>query len=101
VIPAPACLLLMPNSVPLLKRVFQFCRGLARALRKQSSAADLPSGCRFHPRCPRARIIAARGGETIAATGTRLPQACVTEDPALTPCDSSGHFSACHFPEED
>ncbi len=41
-----------------------------------------PSGCRFHPRCPKA-----------AAT-------CLTDDPALVPRlgDPDGHRAACHFP---
>ncbi len=41
-----------------------------------------PSGCRFHPRCPKAR------------------QRCVTEDPALVPREGDGpeHPAACHFP---
>jgi oligopeptide transport system ATP-binding protein len=45
------------------------------------SLAALPSGCKFHPRCPMAREI------------------CRTNEPAvhtLTP----GHTSACHFAEE-
>ena len=44
-----------------------------------------PSGCRFHPRCPKA-----------APT-------CVAEDPVLEPRlgDMPGHLTACHFPVED
>jgi oligopeptide/dipeptide ABC transporter ATP-binding protein len=44
-----------------------------------------PSGCRFHPRCPKAR------------------QACVDEAPALEPRlgDEQAHVAACHFPVED
>jgi oligopeptide/dipeptide ABC transporter ATP-binding protein len=44
-----------------------------------------PSGCRFHPRCPKAR------------------QACVDEVPELTPRlgDEPEHRAACHFPVED
>jgi oligopeptide/dipeptide ABC transporter ATP-binding protein len=44
-----------------------------------------PSGCRFHPRCPKAR------------------QACVDEVPELTPRlgDEAEHRAACHFPVED
>jgi oligopeptide/dipeptide ABC transporter ATP-binding protein len=38
-------------------------------------AADFPTGCRFHPRCPLAR------------------ERCRTQQPALSPV-------ACHFPEE-
>jgi oligopeptide/dipeptide ABC transporter ATP-binding protein len=41
-----------------------------------------PSGCRFHPRCPKAQPI------------------CVTDDPALTARlgDPPTHAAACHFP---
>ena len=41
-----------------------------------------PSGCRFHPRCPKATLV------------------CVTEDPALEPRlgDGPEHLAACHLP---
>src|SRR5580692_11155954 len=44
-----------------------------------------PSGCRFHPRCPKA-----------APT-------CVDKDPVLEPRlgDEADHLAACHFPVED
>ena len=44
-----------------------------------------PSGCRFHPRCPKARPT------------------CVDEVPELTPRlgDDATHLAACHFPVED
>ena len=43
-----------------------------------------PAGCRFHPRCPKAR-----------------PR-CVREAPPLVPrgADGAGHPTACHFPVE-
>jgi oligopeptide/dipeptide ABC transporter ATP-binding protein len=49
------------------------------------SPIHLPSGCRFHPRCPRAQ------------------GRCELEDPALGHPDPSGHNHAvaCHFPVED
>ncbi len=43
------------------------------------SAASLPSGCRFHPRCPRRQ------------------QRCEVDDPTLREL-SPHHFVACHFP---
>ncbi|MCW2599259.1 MAG: ATP-binding cassette protein [Frankiales bacterium] len=44
-----------------------------------------PSGCRFHPRCPRAQ------------------SRCTTEDPVLNVKDGdvSDHAAACHFPVAD
>jgi peptide/nickel transport system ATP-binding protein len=44
-----------------------------------------PAGCRFHPRCPKAR------------------QDCVDRDPELEPRlgDGPDHLAACHFPVED
>jgi oligopeptide/dipeptide ABC transporter ATP-binding protein len=43
-----------------------------------------PTGCRFHPRCPKAR------------------DRCVTEEPPLVrgAGDPAGHLTACHFPVE-
>jgi oligopeptide/dipeptide ABC transporter ATP-binding protein len=46
------------------------------------SPASPPAGCRFHPRCPKARAV------------------CATDDPALAPrlSDPASHLTACHFP---
>jgi oligopeptide/dipeptide ABC transporter ATP-binding protein len=48
------------------------------------SPIDPPSGCRFHPRCPRAQI----------------PEPCATIEPALEPMHPD-QLAACHFPLED
>jgi oligopeptide/dipeptide ABC transporter ATP-binding protein len=45
------------------------------------SPIDPPSGCRFHPRCPKAQ------------------EKCVVDDPPLEP-KASGDLAACHFPVE-
>jgi oligopeptide/dipeptide ABC transporter ATP-binding protein len=71
-----------------------------RPIGEIGSAAALPTGCRFHPRCPRARLVAARGGDTIEAAGAQLPRACVQQDPALAPAGGAAHLAACHFPDE-
>jgi oligopeptide/dipeptide ABC transporter ATP-binding protein len=44
-----------------------------------------PSGCRFHPRCPKAK------------------QNCVTDDPELIPRldDPPDHVAKCHYPVAD
>ena len=47
------------------------------------SPIDPPSGCRFHPRCPRAQ----------------LPK-CSTDEPVLE-VHHPGQLAACHFPLED
>jgi oligopeptide/dipeptide ABC transporter ATP-binding protein len=49
------------------------------------SPIDPPRGCRFHPRCPKARPI------------------CAVEEPPLVPrfADAPNHVAACHFPLAD
>ena len=47
------------------------------------SPIDPPSGCRFHPRCPRAQF-----------------PTCKEDDPRLRP-HHRGQLAACHFPLED
>ena len=65
------------------------------------SATALPHGCRFHPRCFKARQIAGRGGvaTTTLAKGVAVPSRCVDSEPQLAD-DGNGHFAACHFPLE-
>ncbi len=48
------------------------------------SLMHVPSGCAFHPRCPR----------------SRLPEPCATAIPLLRTLLGPGHRSACHFAEE-
>jgi len=48
------------------------------------SPVNPPAGCRFHPRCPIARI----------------PQPCATDEPELMVHTHPGQVSACHFAGE-
>ena len=64
------------------------------------SASDVSSGCRFHPRCPRARTMASSpGADTVVAGDARLPRVCVELDPELV-ADGHGQACACHFPDD-
>jgi oligopeptide/dipeptide ABC transporter ATP-binding protein len=54
------------------------------------SPIDPPSGCPFHPRCPKARQVA--GGEGV-------PEDCRTQNPPLGEVDPN-HFAACWYPVE-
>ncbi len=49
-----------------------------------SQLPERPSGCRFHPRCPIARV----------------PGVCQAEDPRLQLHGARGQAAACHFPGE-
>jgi oligopeptide transport system ATP-binding protein len=59
------------------------------------SPIDPPSGCRFHPRCPRSREVAAEAGYA-----DQPHPRCREEEPALAP-HNPGQVTACHFPLED
>jgi peptide/nickel transport system ATP-binding protein len=58
------------------------------------SPINPPSGCRFHPRCPRTREVAEKEG-----LGSVHPR-CRDEEPELTP-QHPGQVAACHFPLDD
>ncbi len=63
------------------------------------SATRLPGGCRFHPRCYKARLVATRDAVAVVQHGDEsLPRACVVDDPATVEL-AAGHRAACHFPE--
>jgi oligopeptide/dipeptide ABC transporter ATP-binding protein len=55
------------------------------------SPANPPSGCPFHPRCPKARIVSGREDE--------VPENCRSEMPPLGEV-SALHYAACWYPVE-
>ncbi|HUL85135.1 MAG TPA: oligopeptide/dipeptide ABC transporter ATP-binding protein [Actinomycetota bacterium] len=59
------------------------------------SPIDPPSGCRFHPRCPRSRSLAKEQG---GLEHPWLPR-CSAEEPSLE-LMGEAHIAACHFPLE-
>ncbi len=63
------------------------------------SATAMPQGCRFHPRCFKARLVARQPGvETSESTsGLRLPVRCLRDDPALSAAGPDQQV-ACHYP---
>jgi oligopeptide/dipeptide ABC transporter ATP-binding protein len=66
--------------------------------------ARFPSGCKFHPRCPRTRelagrareqeVVSIRAGDEIA----NVMRVCTTEEPVLREVRPL-HGAACHFSE--
>ena len=61
------------------------------------SAASMPTGCSFHPRCFRARLVAGQPGVPVESCGGAiLPSACIHAVPAIaTP--HGEQVVACHF----
>jgi peptide/nickel transport system ATP-binding protein len=55
------------------------------------SPITLPTGCAFHARCPKARLV--------SGDPHRVPDRCRSERPPLAP-DADGHEVACWYPLE-
>jgi len=55
------------------------------------SPVNPPSGCAFHPRCPKARLITGRADE--------VPESCRSDVPALSPTGQD-RLAACWYPLE-
>ena len=60
------------------------------------SPIDPPSGCRFHPRCPQTKRLAAEQG-----LGEDHMPICSEEEPLLTQKSWPGQIAACHFPLQE
>jgi oligopeptide transport system ATP-binding protein len=70
------------NSVPVPDPDIEAARQDVRVEGEPPSPTNIPSGCRFHPRCPIARM-----------------PICSTEEPALVE-KTRRHWAACHFAGE-
>jgi oligopeptide/dipeptide ABC transporter ATP-binding protein len=55
------------------------------------SPVNPPSGCAFHPRCPKARLVTGRANE--------VPESCRSEVPVLAPT-AQDQLAACWYPLE-
>ena len=88
------------SAVPLPDPRLERTRKRVALIGEIGSATDVASGCRFHPRCPRARAVSGRDGvETTQVGDVRLPKVCVEVDPELAEV-GVGQACACHFPED-
>jgi oligopeptide/dipeptide ABC transporter ATP-binding protein len=89
-------------AVPVAEPAAARAKPRVRVLGEIGSAANLPGGCRFHPRCVRAREVAASAAGT-AVIDTRhgpMPHACVHDDPLLAD-RGDGTLVACHYPKQE
>ena len=88
------------SAVPIPDPVLERRRTRIPLVGEIGSANDVSSGCRFHPRCPRAREVAQRSTVPQGSfSGTALPLQCMTQEPALG-IEQDGQAFACHFPHD-
>jgi oligopeptide transport system ATP-binding protein len=90
------------SAVPLASPALERTRSRIPVYGEISSGTAVPSGCRFHPRCFRARLVAGAGKVPTVTSGDGIiPAVCAQQDPKLEG-PTSEHLSACHFgPEHD
>jgi len=66
--------------------------------------ARFPAGCKFHPRCPRTRLLSTQAGANDVVTirtgeeTARVMKVCATDEPTLRE-GLPVHWAACHFAE--
>ena len=88
------------SAVPLASPKLERTRQRIPLYGEISSGTAVPNGCRFHPRCFRARLVAAAGQVATRPLGAHaVPKSCAEQDPALTGT-AAGHQVACHFGAE-
>jgi oligopeptide transport system ATP-binding protein len=89
------------SAVPLPNPKLEKARRRVPLYGEISSGTAIPKGCRFHPRCYRARLVAVVARvPTVAFGAERLPRVCTGEEPVLAPI-GDGHSAACHFSAVD
>ena len=87
------------RSVPKLGQEHERLETISGAV---PNPANFPSGCKFHPRCPKARLVAQQmgAGDTVEVRTPeetfRVPKLCVSDEPNLREVEQQ-HWSACHF----
>jgi oligopeptide transport system ATP-binding protein len=87
------------SAVPIPDPVIARARKTVTPIGEIGSATALPSGCRFHPRCPKARLVATtKGMESVTIDGQAVARVCTSIDPTLDAWTVS-HSAACHFPD--
>ena len=79
------------SAVPVAVPQGKSARRRVMPLGEIGSATNIPPGCRFHPRCFRARQMAGDSGSEA------LPSVCREHDPPLREV-APGQHVACHFP---
>lgn len=79
------------SAVPVADPQRERTRPRVMPLGEIGSAISIPHGCRFHPRCFRARQVAGEGG------AGPVPSLCRERDPQLLEV-APGQHVACHFP---
>jgi oligopeptide/dipeptide ABC transporter ATP-binding protein len=83
------------RSIPKLGQRAQRLQTIAGSVPNPS---HFPTGCKFHPRCPLTRELAAKADEKqiISRADERLMRICVEQEPQLRQL-TQNQWAACHF----